>query len=98
MLLRCWQGCNVEAIAAALGLEISDLFPPREAPGSGAQPLARRRLLSAGQALELLDFEATLVMVCAHDLAQGEALTEETRDRLRLGAARIALMRTEVAA
>jgi hypothetical protein len=98
VLLRCWQGCNVESIAAALGLEVSDLFPPRQSAWGGASAPARRRMLTAGQALELLDAEATLVVVCASDMARGEVLQEETRDRLRLGAARIALMRGEAAA
>ncbi|MBN8506925.1 MAG: hypothetical protein J0L58_20860 [Burkholderiales bacterium] len=59
---------------------------------------ARRRLLSAGQALQLLEDETTLVLLCASDLAQGGQLDEPTRKRLMLGAARIALMREEVSA
>lgn len=98
VLLRCWQGCTVESIATALGLEMADLFPPRTAPGGGASAPARRRMLTAGQALELLDNEATLLIVCASDMAQGELLDDQTRDRLRLSAGRIALMREEVAA
>lgn len=98
VLLRCWQGCSIESIAAALGLKVTDLFPPRAAPGQGAGAAKRRRLLTASQALELLEDEALLVQVCAGDLARGEALDEATRDRLLLGAARICLMRDEVAA
>jgi hypothetical protein len=98
VLLKCWQGCSVESIASALGLDLTDLFPPRQTAGYGASAPARRRLLNAGQALELLDGEATLVLVCASDLARGEPLDEPTRERLMLGAARIALMREEVSA
>lgn len=96
VMIKCFHGCPVESVVAALGLEVTDLFPPRLPAGGGAPAAARRRLLTAGQALDLLDSEATLLIVCAADLARGEALDEATRDRLRLGAARIALMRQEV--
>jgi hypothetical protein len=98
VLMRCWAGCPIESIASALDLAVVDLFPPRQAPGCGASARARRRLLSASQALQLLEDEATLVLVCASDLARGEQLDELTRKRLMLGAARIALMREEVRA
>jgi hypothetical protein len=92
VLLRCWQGCSVESIATALGLDMNDLFPPKD---SHAGPAAKRRMLTAAQALELLDDEATLLLVCASDQAEGQALDEATRERLRLAAARIALLREE---
>jgi hypothetical protein len=96
VLLRCWQGCTVEQVAAALGLEMTDLFPPRpDSPGAGAPPLKRRRLITAGQALELLDGEMSLALVCASDMARGQRLDEPTRERLMQGAARVALLRDE---
>ncbi|MBI3910614.1 MAG: hypothetical protein HY320_06745 [Armatimonadetes bacterium] len=39
VLLKCFAGCETPAIVAALGLEMSDLFPPREA--EAAAPRAR---------------------------------------------------------
>lgn len=95
VLLRCWQGCSLESIAASLGLDVSDLFPAKDA---SAGPAARRRLITAKQALDLLDYETAMIVICASDLARGEALTEETRDRLRMAAARIVMLREEVAA
>ena len=93
VLLRCWHGCDVDQVAHALGLELEDLFPPRIA---GASPLKRRRVITAGQALEVLDVEMTLAMVCASDMARGEQLDEATRERLMVGAARVAQIRAEV--
>ncbi|HZL06411.1 MAG TPA: CHC2 zinc finger domain-containing protein [Coriobacteriia bacterium] len=29
VLLRCWAGCDTEAVLAAMGLTWRDLFPPR---------------------------------------------------------------------
>lgn len=98
VLLKCWQGCGADQVAQALGLELGDLFPPRPQVGNGTGPMKRRRLISAGQALELLDSEMTLALVCSADLAQGKALGEETRERLLLGAARVSLLRDEVQA
>jgi hypothetical protein len=33
VLLKCHRGCAIEAVLAALGLAVSDLFPPRQASG-----------------------------------------------------------------
>lgn len=98
VLLKCWHGCSADQVARALGLELSDLFPKRPQAGGGTAPLKRRRLISAGQALDLLDGEMTLAMVCAADMAQGKELAEETRQRLLQGAARVAVLRDEVRA
>lgn len=93
VLLRCWkEGCSPEQIAHAVGLELEDLFPPRE---THSAPLKRRRLITAGQALEVLDSEATLLVLCASDMAKGEQVD---RDRLLTAAARIAMIRDEVRA
>lgn len=95
VLLRCWQGCEVSQIVAAMGLELSDLFPPRLDHHRGAL-IARRRLLPASQALELLGQEMTLAVVCASDLAAGKPLDEPTRERLLHSAARVGMLLEEV--
>ena len=47
VLLKCFKlECNIESICATLGLEVSDLFPPR---GSQASRLQPRRLLTPAQ-------------------------------------------------
>jgi hypothetical protein len=96
VLLKCWQGCSTSEVASALGLELHELFPPRPQPGGGSEPIRRRRLLTAGQALDLLSFEIGLTLLCASDMAKGDALDEATRERLLLGAARVSMMRDEV--
>lgn len=95
VLLRCWHGCDAEAVVAALGLQLEDLFPPRE---SGAGRPQRRRMLTANQALDLIDGEMALCVVCAADLATGRALDDATRERLVLAAARVGMLRQEVRA
>lgn len=94
VLLRCWHGCEVEQVAHALGLDLSDLFPPKPHQQSSSRP-ARRRLLSAGQALDLLEAEMTLTVVCAADMAAGRPIDESTRQRLLHSAARVSMLKDE---
>lgn len=97
VLLRCWHGCEVEQVAHALGLELSELFPPKPEV-HGCAPIKRRRLITAGQALDLLNEEMTLAFVCASDMAAGKDLDESTRERLLQSAARVSMLRDEVRA
>jgi hypothetical protein len=99
VLLHCFSGCSTAQVVGAMGLDLADLFPPRElAVGAGTEPQRRRRLLTAGQALELLDAEALLVASSAAALAGGTALSELDRDRLLTASARVAVLRDEVRA
>jgi hypothetical protein len=85
VLVRCFaQGCGPDAIAQALGIELSDLFPPRDAH---APPLKRRRLLSAAQALELLTRDATVVVLASAQLRQGLPLADADHRALLRAAA-----------
>lgn len=94
VLLRCWKsGCGAEQVAHALGLNVEDLFPERH---SHAGAPARRRLIGAAQALDLLEAEITLTIVCLSDMARGDALDVAMRERLLLAAARVSMLRDEV--
>jgi hypothetical protein len=93
VLLKCWAGCSAERIAGSLGLQLSDLFPPRE---SHARPLKRRRLITAGQALDLLHDESQLVALTAANIANGVEVTDEDRARCLTAAGRVAYLRDEV--
>ena len=94
LLLHCFGGCRVEEVVGAIGLGIEDLFPPRDAPG--AAPIKRRQLISATQALKLLDDEATLIAVAAGNIGIGIALTDDDIDRVMQAAGRIAYLKAEV--
>lgn len=96
VLLHCFAGCSVHEIVAALGLEMTDLFPPKEK--TGREPTRYPRLLTAGQALELLEKEALLVAVAAGNVRRGVALTQADHDRLLQAAGRIAWLREESSA
>ncbi len=89
----CFSGCGTSAILAALGLDFKDLYPPREP--SGREPTRYPRLLSCGQALELLETEARLVAVAAANVLHGVVLHQTDLDRLTQAAGRIAWLREE---
>jgi len=71
LLIRCWAGCSVDEVVAALGLELADLFParPGRAPGSGAP--RERRLWSAGDLLRLGAFESSVIAIGLCDAMAG---------------------------
>jgi hypothetical protein len=77
-----------------MGLDMPALFPPRER--SGREPRRIARTLTAGQAVDLLAREATLVAIAAANLAHGKSLTTSDRERLMLAAGRVAAIAREV--
>ena len=93
VLLKCWKGCTVEEVIGAIGLEMHDLFPPKF---TASAPMRRRRLLTAGQALELLNDEAQLIALAGSNIGHGIELTDADRDRVLQAAGRIAFLRDEV--
>ena len=86
ILLHCFAGCSVHEVLDAAGLEMADLFPPRE-PGHHSKP--ERRPFPASDALRAVAFEALVVSAAAAALLAGEAFTEVDRERLILATARI---------
>lgn len=82
--LKCFAGCTVDEVVAALGLRLEDLFPPRQAPGGGRQ--AERRPYSVRQLIDALAVELNVAWVLLADLAAGKDATP--MDRFRGGVAR----------
>lgn len=75
-LVHCFAGCSVDAIVAAAGLDLADLFPPRDgAPGSGAAP--RRRAFSASDALAALHADLHLCCIVLSGARRGELPTDD---------------------
>ncbi len=93
VLIHCFAGCEVGNVVAAIGLELHDLFPPRDIPPGALKRAAR--LLSASQALELLANEAALIAVAGASLANGRPLTPADKGRLLSSAGRINFLRNE---
>lgn len=93
VLLHCFAGCEVREVVAAIDLELHDLYTLRDAiPGA---PKKIAKLLTAGQALELLATEAMVVFASAATLLNGRALTIADKDRLLASVGRINFLRGE---
>jgi hypothetical protein len=93
VLIHCFAGCSIYEITVALGLDMSDLYPPRQL--SGREPKRTNSLLKAPQALELLDDEANFVAIANAGLGNGVLLSEEDLIRVLKASGRISLLRGE---
>lgn len=87
-LVHCFAGCTVHEVVGAVGLELSDLFPPRPAdPAQVGKP--ERRPFPAADILRAIAFEALVVGCAASAMLAGEPFTQTDRDRLMLAVSRI---------
>ncbi len=94
VLLHCFKGCEVSAIVSAVGMQLQDLFPPRDVP-PGA-PKRMPRLLTASQANQLMLDELTFAAFAIENAANGVELSEANRARLRKAVGTLNLLRDEI--
>jgi len=91
VLIHCFAGCEALMIVQALGMDLTDLFPPddkrREYPVEGKKSM--KPSFYASDLMRIISFEALLVSVCAYDLSQGKKLSETDRERMKLSQKRI---------
>jgi len=85
ILIHCFAGCSPNEILSAVGMELSDLFPEKLA--AHIKPL--RRPFPAADVLETLSTELLIVAMAANRLSNGNTLSTDDRDRLRLASERI---------
>jgi hypothetical protein len=102
VLLKCFAGCEVAAIVAALGLEVAELFPPNTSryPPDQAAVRARTkhrlpRLLTASQALALLYTEAMVMTASGGSMVRGKTLSEADHQRMMQAMGRITYIYSE---
>lgn len=86
LLIHDFGGDSVADILAAVGLEMSDLFPDDH---RGDQGKSERRPFLATDALRCVAFEALVVAAAAAAMATGEPLSSVDRDRLLVAAERL---------
>lgn len=84
ILIHCFGGCGTDAVLGALGLEMTELFPER----LGDLP-QRRGDFTAMDALRALQFESSVVAICAADVADGRKLSNVDVTRLCTAVGRI---------
>jgi hypothetical protein len=87
-LVHCFAGCTVHEVVGAVGLDLADLFPPRQAdPAQAGKP--EQRPFPAADILRAIAFEALVVGCAASSMLAGEPFTQIDRDRLMLAVSRI---------
>lgn len=87
ILLHDFSGnCSAAEIVAAVGLDLSDLFPERPA---GHRHPPERRPFPAVDVLRCIAFEALVVSAAAVTLLAGKPFGPDERERLILAASRI---------
>jgi hypothetical protein len=85
VLLKCFAGCETEAVLASIGLTFSDLY---ETSIGEHEPL-RRSPWAARDVLDLVMVEAHVVGVIASDLLQKRTISEADWRRLSQAAGRL---------
>ena len=86
-MLHCFAGCETLHVVQALGMDMTDLFPPknsREYPVEG-----KKTAFYASDLMRIIAFEALVVSICAYDMSQGKKLSEVDRERMKVSQQRI---------
>lgn len=87
-LLHCFAGCTVHEVVGAVGMDLTDLFPPRvDDPARVGKP--ERRPFPAADILRAIAFEATIVALAGAAIVAGESFSQFDKDRLLVAVGRI---------
>lgn len=84
VLVHCFAECSIEEILDAVGLEIHELFPPRE---TAARP--DRKPWRAADLIALAAHESMIVAIAAAHVAKGKTLPNIDKKRLEAACARL---------
>ena len=87
VLVHCFGGCSVEEVLSAVNLDFDALYPPRPERHEPKHGIAKPFLASS--VLEVLAFEALIVVTAARQVANGETLDANDYQRLLLAAERM---------
>ncbi len=74
VLLKCHAGCDVQTIVEAVGLSLTDLFPPRASTG---RPQFRRPSRDWRGIVALLRHEVLVLHVALAEIAAGRTLSAD---------------------
>lgn len=89
ILIHCFaMGCTPDDICSAIGMEVTDLFPPSD-NFDATQPAAKRQFYDAAYVLESLAFESLVLHVISGDMIKNGSIAQDERDRLAQASIRI---------
>ena len=84
VLLHCFAGCETVSVLGAIGMDMTDLFPPdnkrKEYPVTG-KPSMKPAFFSS-DLMRIIHFEALVVQIVAFDIAKSKPVSAETRERM----------------
>lgn len=84
ILLHCFGGCSVHSIVTAVGMDLTDLFPPRD-----GEYRASKSAFTAADLLRVIAFESSIVYLVASDIARGKEVSSDDIERVKLASERI---------
>ena len=84
ILLHCHAACSAEDVATAIGVDLSDLFPPGDSEG---KPI--RSPYPAKAVLEAVAHEAVVVLMIARAVRDGRQPSEDDMKRLLTATVRL---------
>ena len=97
VLLHCHaHGCSVESIADAVGLELADLFPPRDLPAGTFAKRGMAKPWRTGDVIKALRHEVSVGIVILQDVSKDRPIPEVDRRRAALAAAYMAMFMSEL--
>lgn len=94
VLVYCWAGCETQAVLDSVGLQFSDLYPPRAI--DHRVPRVRPRF-NARDLIQIAGREALVVALSAEQIGSGQPLNETDHARLMDAAARLQRIAHEAA-
>jgi hypothetical protein len=90
VLVHCFAGCETQSVLGAVGLDMTDLFPPDEKRQEyGPSKPSVKPAFYASDLMRVIAFEALVVQIVAFDLASGKKISEEDRKRMMVAYERI---------
>jgi hypothetical protein len=90
ILVHCFAGCAVDAITAAVHVDLADLFPPKPIEHAPRE----KRPFPVADVLEALADEAEVLGIVLSDVDWGVPLKQDDIDRARLAVERIRAARS----
>jgi hypothetical protein len=90
LLLICFAGCSAAEIVAAVGLELSDLFPDDPNRDPAFKP--RKPRLDGWTVISLLQHRLSMIYIAADDMIGGKPISEDDLKDLREACAEVKSM------
>ena len=90
VLVHCFAGCETESVLGAVGMDMTDLFPPEEKRreyGHGKPGV--KPAFYASDLMRVIAFEALVVQIVAFDIGNGKKISEDDRQRMMVAYQRI---------